>query len=227
MSTAKQRLAAYRKRATDYKANHPDANHYIDWRHWMIRQKKSPSTICHDNENPKVLYVDSLDSLGWRKCGDSEDLITLRHSGWYADNDQDSLIKGTVLQLPSRHGVKQYVPATYHTDYDTCTVYLNDTGPDREQAARDADRNAEIEAEESREFYAKDAAEQQIAEAREEIHRINKETLAVLKEIKTVTLPPHMCSLFKGAVRQHLADRKAQFERIAELKDDHWNAVLR
>jgi len=224
MRTAKSRLASYRASAEKSKTNHGPSNHYANWRSWLIRTTKQPPTFRPDEKEPGKFYVNSL-NLGWRECGDSHDIVSLRHTGWYADNDQDSLLKGCVLQLPSRNGEPRYVPATYCTEWDGATIYMGEIGPDKEQAARYADRNAEIEAEASREFYAKDSADQQISEKREEIHELNKEALELLREIKHQTFTPAVCSTLKGALQQMLRDRRKCFERIVKLQDDFWAAV--
>ena len=226
MKTAKQRLAHYRAQAQSYVARHPDHIHYTQWQHWMTRTTKVPSTICRDTDNPKILYVESLQDLGWREVGEAQDVDTsIKHNGWYADNFQADTIKGAVLQLPARNGEELYVPATFHSDYETATVYLADIGPDKNQAARDADWYAEKEAERNREFDAKDQAERKIEEAREEIHRINKDALTLIKEIKGKEFTPAICAALKGTLRDYLSDRRQQFKMIVKLQDDFWSAV--
>lgn len=224
MKTVKSRLASYRARAEKGRANYGEDSYYANWRSWLIRTTKQPPTFRPDEKDPGKVYVDNLE-LGWRACGDSHDIIRLRHTGWYADNDQNGLLKGCVLQLPSRNGEPRYVPATYCTEWDGATIYMGDIGPDKEQAARNADSYAEREAERSREFYAKDEAEQQIAQKREEIHELNKEALELLREIKGQTFTPAVCSALKSSLQGLLRDRKACFKRIVKLQDDFWSAV--
>jgi len=222
--SAKARLAAARSKAAAYLQNHPDAKHYIDWRHWIIRTKKC-QRVWRDMSNLGVAYCDNLDVLGWRHVGDAHDLAPLGYTGWYADNHQDSMYVGVVLQLPSRNGIEQFVPAIRHTDWDTATVYLSEVGPDKREAARAADRNAEREAESAREDDARDQAQQQIAEAREQIHTINKEVLPALKELKSANLTPGICSMVRAGITELLCDRRTQFATIKKLEDDFWRAV--
>ena len=221
MRTAKSRLASYRASAEKGKSNYGESSHYANWRSWMTRTTKHFPKFRPDEKEPGKVYVDSL-KLGWRECGDSHDIVRLRHNGWYADNDQNGLLKGCVLQLPSRNGEPRYVPATYCTEWDGATIYMGEIGPDKEQAARYADRNAEIEAESSREFYAKDEAEQQIVQKREEIHELNKEALELLREIKGQTFTPAVCGALKSTLQALLRDRRACFKRIGKLQEDFW-----
>lgn len=224
METAVNRLARLRRAAFEFKQRRPESTHHHDWRNWVVRCVK-PKRTWRDPENVHVLYVDSLDALGWRKVGDAHEIVRLNHTGWYADNYQDNLVIGCVLQLPSRKGEEQYVPATYNSDWDTATVYLNEIGPDKDAAARWADQNAEREAEVSREYEARDQAKQEIAEAREAIHTINKEVLPALKELKGASLTPAICSMVRAGITELLCDRRAQFNTIKKLQDDFWQAV--
>lgn len=222
--SAKARLAAARSKAAAYLQNHPDAKHYIDWRHWIIRTKKC-QRVWRDMNNLGVVYCDSLDVLGWRHVGDAHDLAPLGYTGWYADNHQDGMYVGVVLQLPSRNGIEQFVPAIRHTDWDTATVYLNEITDDKRQAARWADQNAEREAESSREEDARDSAQQQIAEARDQIHVINRQVLPALKELKGANLTAAICSMVRAGITDLLGDRAKQFRTIKKLEDDFWQAV--
>lgn len=225
METSTNRLARLRRKAFEYKQRHPEHVHYHSWRAWLVRRVKVKHT-WRSSENPNILYCDSLDSLGWRNAGDSHDIVrSINHTGWYADNFQGMKIIGCVMQLPSRKGAEQYVPATYHTDFDTVTVYLNEVTPDKDSAARWADQNAEREAENSRENDAKDHAEQRIAEARAEIHVINGQVLPALKELKGARLTPALCSMVRAGITDLLGDRAEQFRTIKKLEDDFWQAV--
>lgn len=224
METSANRLAGYRRSAFHYAERNGAGDHYRNWRAWVIRTQKTYS-VCRDLKDPNIIYTDSLGTLGWRECGDAHSIITLRHTGWYASCDQHNMIVGCVLQLPARNGVEQYVPATYHSDYDTATISLNEVTSEKGDAARWADQNAEKEAEECREGDAKDAAEQQIAEARAEIHIVNRQVLPALKELKGARLTPALCSMVRGGISELLAERRAAFNTIKKLEDDFWQAV--
>lgn len=205
---------------------HSQGGHYSNWRNWITRSKVKIQRVWRDPSNPGLLYCDNLDALGWRVVGDSHKINSwIKHTGWYTDNHQDGLYIGVVLQLPSRNGVEQFVPAIRHSEWDTATVYLNEITPEKKDAANWADQNAEREAEESREADAKDAAEQQIEEARSEIHRINKEVLPALKELKGASLTPGICSMVRAGIVDLMGDRAEQFRTIKKLQNDFWKAV--
>lgn len=222
--SALTRLNKARKSAADYAARNPDHKHYNDWRHWITRVIKGRNTH-RDLENKSLIYCNELKDLGWRVVGDAHDIIRLGYTGWYADNHQDGMYVGVVLQLPSRNGIEQFVPAIRHTDWDTATVYLNEITDDKRQAARWADQNAEREAESSREEDARDSAQQQIAEARDQIHVINRQVLPALKELKGANLTAAICSMVRAGITDLLGDRAKQFRTIKKLEDDFWQAV--
>lgn len=223
MSTL-QRLNKARKSAAEYAAKNPCAKHYCDWRHWYSKPVAGHTT-SRDDKDPSIMYVDEMDKLELRFTGDAHKIITLRHTGWYADNDQNDLYIGQVYQLPARNGEEQYVPALRHSGYGTGTLFLGEITSEKGDAARWADQNAEKAAEESREFDAKYSAEQQIAEARAEIHRINKEVLPALKDIKGHKFSVPVCSMIRAGILEHLADRRNAFNQIKKLEDDFWQAV--
>jgi hypothetical protein len=240
MKTTAQRLQAARVTTAKMAKNYPDSAHYCDWRNNVARPfKRQPAVMRWSDEKPynhsgRALYIDSLAATGWRMTGDAADI--LRNAGrwraaeecdWYADNDQMAVIKSAVLQLPARDGLARYIPATYCTDWDGATCYPLDWYDTPEEAARAAASYAETEAEESREYYAKDRAEQDIAEAREEIHRINKEALALAREIKQQgrAFSPAICSALRGSLVEYLNDRREQFDLIAKRQADYWSAV--
>jgi hypothetical protein len=240
MKTTAQRLQAARKSAADWLAKCPKATHYHDWRNNVARPfKRQPAVMRWSDDKPanhagRALYIDSMEATGWRMTGDASDI--LRNAGswraaeecnWYADNDHDAVIKSAVLQLPARGGLARYIPATYCTDWDGATCYPLDWYDTPEEAARAAASYAQTEAEESREYYAKDRAEQDIIEAREEIHRINKEALALAREIKQQgrAFSPAICSALRGSLMEYLNDRREQFDLIAKRQADYWSAV--
>ena len=239
MQTTAQRLKAARAMTAKMAANYPESTHYCDWRNNVAR----PFTKAHSNpgrwseDKPanhagRDYYVDNLSTSGLRLVGDASDI--LRGAGywrtecdWYADNNHDAVIKSAVLQLPARDGAPRYIPATYCTDWDGATCYPLDWYDTREEAAHAAASYAEQEAEQSRDYYARDRAEQDTAEAREEIHRINAEALALVHEIKKQgrAFSPAICQALRGQLLEFMGDRRKQFAIIDARAADYWSAV--
>lgn len=237
MQTTAQRLKAARATTAKMAQNYPNSTHYCDWRNNVVR----PFTKAHSNpgrwsddkpanHSGRAYYVDDLSKSGLRLVGDAADILPHRAAGgcnWYADNHQDAVIKSAVLQLPARNGAPRYVPATYCTDWDGATCYPLDWYDTQEEAARAAASYAEQEAEQSRDFYARDRAEQDTAEAREEIHRINAEALALVREIKKQgrAFSPAICHALRGQLLEFMSDRREQFAIIDARAADYWSAA--
>ena len=144
----------------------------------------------------------------------------MSHTGWFADNDQDQLYVGEVWHLP--HG--KFL-AGYVDDFGGTAIFDGRVYDDKSDAAYAGDSMAESAAEKSREFYAKDRAEQDILQARDDIHELNKEAMEVLRELKGVQLPPALCAAVRGNLQTLLNLRKKAFCTIKRRQDDYWSAV--
>lgn len=231
---SRTRLAAYRIEAANGKWVRP-----LTWRD--TKQHHTGITYTPNNARGKdgEIFTDSVDQYG-DYLGHSG-LIARRavdHSGWYADSFQSDLIIGGVAKLRTPRGTL-YIPVTQCTGWDGTIHYMHEAelvprGSDQDAhdvAIRDmairADRCAELEAEEARENDAKCLADIHIEECRSRIHEINRECLALLREIKSQSLKfgPAVCGALRASVARLLADRREQFETIAQRQSDYWSAV--
>jgi hypothetical protein len=190
---------------------------------------------CTIDQDKTKIYADSVHDFFGDYVGDSSELISrLRHTGWYGDNMQHSLIKGGVCRLRTSKGVL-YIPLVRSDQYEGVTLFLNqavrvstsmDHDEAKQQAARIADRCAEREAEESREYDAKDRAAQRIEELKESIHEINKKALALMAEIKKAgTFSPNICEALTGTLRTMLRTKTLAYNEIKGLNNNFWLAV--
>lgn len=236
MTNSKYRLQQYRREAATGKWARP-----LTWRDTKQHHPSAWGAPRANNARGKKgeIFTDSIDQYGV-DLGPAGKLFPrmFDHSGWYADNWQDALIVGHVCRMRSPRGTL-YIPATRNTDCDGTVHYINDaelvprgaTEDDHDkacrEAARSADHYAEKEAEECREYYAKDRAEQDILEARAEIHGINKFVLALLGEIKAAgaDFTPAICTALRAEVQQYLRDRAEQFKIIKAREEDYWTAA--
>lgn len=238
MSNTRQRLQAARNKAAKSAEKHGSDSRFSDWRYWYLKPARHPAGNWSGekpaNHSGRAFFVDDLDVMGWRRVGDAADILCeagawrgAEGCDWYADNYHDSVIKSAVLQLPARAGIPRYIPATYCTGWDGATCYPLDWYETAEEAARAAASYAESEAEESRECCAKDAAEQQIEEKRQEIHETNRQALQLIREIKAAgaSFSPAICGALRDQLQGMLRDRRQAFERIEELQADVWSAV--
>lgn len=232
MQTTAQRLAAARASAAKFKTSHPDWVAHHDWRTLVARPFKRKYAVIRRSEDGRKLYADSFDALGWRFVGVAHEIApsAVRHCGWFADHHREVLIIGAVVQLPAVDGNPQYYAATYCDEWDGITVYLDHRSNEPEDCAYWADQCAEREAEESREAYAKDQAEQDILQARDEIHSLNREALVLIREIKAAGVQsspfsPAICAALRDRLADYMDERRRQFAIIAARQSDYRTAV--
>lgn len=232
------RLATYRQWAEESK-------HTNDWRKftWVNNRvrtgyrKTERQFTMSDNGR---IYADSKDTIG-EYMGDWSSFATYRDmrdtSGFYADNWQNATIKGGVTKLRCSKGVF-YVPVTYYDEWDGVTLYIGESGlvpkgsdeteheKAQKEAANTAFYRAEKEADIARDDDARYQADEQIAEARCDIHTLNKKALALLAEIKKAgSFSPAICNALTDNVRYMLTERKKLFALISERKENYWTAV--
>jgi hypothetical protein len=168
-------------------------------------------------------------SRGLRVAGFADELIRLNHKGWFVDPFEfgGEVARGAVLMLP--HGV--YVPAIadpWNDNAYICDFRDLHTGEDgKTDAARAADYMAECYAETERDYRAKDAAEQAIAEARESICDARKTATRLVMDLRTAgqTLPPSVRETVRLRVRALGAEVSAAVKRIRTLIDNPFAIV--
>jgi len=235
VNTTKQRLQQYRDEAQNPRWVRP-----LTWRDTKQHHASAWGAPSPNNARGSKgqIYSDRVNQYG-ADLGTVDKLFPRMFDcyGWYADNYQNGLIIGHVCRMRCPRGTL-YIPGTVNTDCDGTVHYLGDVervakGATEEEhesacreAARSADHYAEREAEESREDNAKWQAEQDIIEAREEIHRINTGTLALIREIKQQPggYTPAVCGAVRDRIADYLRDRAAQFAIIAKREGDYWSA---
>jgi hypothetical protein len=213
-------------------AKHPGTG----WRHWANRRTFAAPSNARGPAGQ--IYSETLGQYG-QPLGAAHALFprSFDHSGWYADNYQDALIVGHVYRMRCPRGTL-YIPATVNTGTDGAVYYINDAerapkGATEEQhdqacrgAAKSADYYAEIEADESREYEAKDRAEQDIIEARAAIHETNKAALALIREAKAQPggYTPAVCAAVRASIAGYLRERSEHFATIVARESDYWSA---
>lgn len=161
------------------------------------------------SEDRKSIWFNGIKAIEktWRFTDYADKIISLQHTGWFADTYCDDIYRGVVVQLPARNGEYNYLAGYISSDTDEVRL-TSELYHDKEEAARGADHLAEKDAEESKEFRTKDQAEQRISELRSE----NKETR---KEIATL----------KRTIVKLCDDIRRNKAQIAKLEENYWTAV--
>lgn len=227
------RLELYKQRAEKlteaYKKNYNSEVVH----HWKDQRYNKPKHLRRYEPNryreDGALFIEDINDTMAQYIGDSSELASLRHTGWYCDDTQEDLLKGCVFRIRTPDGMR-YIPATRlespHFDNGGATLYLKDLNDDERDAARYADQLAESQAEKAREDSEKYYAEQKIEECREEIHRINKEALPLIFEIKTnnKVFSDLVNETLKEKLGDLLEERAKMFEAIDVLPREPWRA---
>jgi hypothetical protein len=175
---------------------------------------------------------------GWRDVGDSADIISLRHAGWYSDADGSETYRGHVWQLPARDGSPRYV-AGYTEDQGgkfgtraggyvmlECERGALAFYDDKEDAARAGDGLAERMAEDAREYserwqeasgHASDRydARKDLKNARHAARVVVK----ALRETKDATGLDATRALLRDELAQRRDAMREALQRIAECSE--------
>ena len=131
------------------------------------------------NSEHSEYYIDNIPT-GLRQLGYSDEIAnSIKHTGWYTDEYQDSTMRGFILQLPSKNGQKKYMSGVKHSDWDGITL-SSETFTHRIQAAFFADDMARYSAETEREYQAKEQAKIEI----EELHNTMRENIEKYHNLK-------------------------------------------
>jgi len=209
---------AWRK-AKDYRAK-------VKTRAGMLAFHGKDWVISEDHKRAYFHACEDFGPIVW----DSEKDNRRGTMGFYDDNFANEVIRWCVVKIApanKKHNREAlYAPITYGTGFEGVTLHLDCAG-NQEDAQRWGGHEAEKLAEEGREEDAKYQAESQIETAREVIHSMNVKALALIRAIRESdkTFAPPICEALRENLRGYLATRTEQFERIATLQADYWQAV--
>lgn len=183
------RLAAWRK----YKAKHPylvsDKPLPPSWFGAISGMTVNTNLLDHEGRErtPTVCYSDGLGHEGeidrpFRFTGFAHEVISLRPTGRYGDDDGGQLCRGVVFQLPSRRGQAIFLAGVewgeairsgsgFDSGGGWIEIGRGDTYDCKEDAAHAADRLAEIAAEREREYQEECRREEEEREQEELIEQ--------------------------------------------------------
>lgn len=234
------RLATYRAKAEECRTTHPHFTMGHDWRYWA---KLWPLSHLHRGEDGRI-YIDDIEPLG-EDIGSAHEIISragYRHdtTGYYMDYHQFDTCVPKVAKVRSSKGTL-YIPVLTFTDCDGVTFILKDAvlvdkGADENEhesgkveAARYADRCAEIHAKESREenlkYEAQEQADEQIGAAKELRKRATMligEVRAIRKRIKP-SVAPAACAALMNTIVGMRREASQCYRRARSWRDNEYN----
>lgn len=177
-------------------------------------------------------WVDDTAAHGLREVGTADSVArqAVQHTGWYLseDNDTGETAFGVVFQLPAHKGTCRYV-AGYRTSNDSdgsAAVCFHDITDDSTTAAIWADRLAEIQAEQARDYNSAWHAGTRYAELSEEIASLRVEILNLCSEIRAMgkSFPKAICTALRGKISDNLRAMDRNRRKREKLLDIYGNA---
>jgi hypothetical protein len=157
----------------------------------IVKRKRTPpkEIFYNDANDPQrmhgyinVRWVENV-SCGLRLVGFADEIArSIDHKGWFLRDDgiDGEVYRGVVYQLPTRHRLGMFVYGYADPNNDDCALLcFADPSMDKMEAARRADRFAEIMAEGERDYNRAWYAGNRFNELAEEIASMRKEALAI------------------------------------------------
>lgn len=199
----------------------------------MRKQEKKP-TIVYNPEFSAHGYAHlrwiECARCGLRRIGFADEILGLRHRGWFTHDggDPSETYRGVVYQLPARDGKTLYVYG-YQDPNENSALLSFDWAEDKEEAARNADRLADIFAEEARDYDRAWQAGQRYRELGEEIADMREEALAIGSEMRAArrtmeSAAPTICATLRKKIMElYRRIQKTRRER-ADLLDNYGRA---
>lgn len=174
-------------------------------------------------------WIEDCGAIGLREVGFADDILSLRHNGWYADAYQDETYRGQVWQLPARNGRPQFVygyadPCNEGAALICFDVELGDDseGADaKREAARGADGLAESFAKSEREYSEAWQAARQWEDLGDDMKAARGKARALVAELRAAIREGKQAgAAICEALRGKLADYAAQWESARQERED-------
>jgi hypothetical protein len=105
--------------------------------------------MTRQRDRPSYAWIEKPRDAGLRLVGYADEIVNLRHKGWYCDEHQDDLFRGVVYRLPHSRG---FIAGYADPWNDGPAFVCLELAEDGRQAAFWADSIAEREAESEREY---------------------------------------------------------------------------
>lgn len=197
-------------------------------------RKKAPKVIeynpafeAHGYRN--VRWVENV-SDGLRRVGFADEVTRgegyprwIDHKGWFIRDDEGmsgEVYRGVVYQLPSRDGETQYVYGYDDPNNDDCALLCFEPVTDKCDAARQADRFAEIMAEHEREYDRAWQAGRRCEDLEEEIKAARKEALELGAEMRAAKRAPIVAPRICATLREKILSLYRAIQKVREERDE-------
>lgn len=180
--------------------------------------------IIRDSDG--TAHTSNMGALSLRFVGLAGDIAPSRdrHTGWYVDRFQDETVSGVVYRLPSGRGFLAGYTDPWNSEKDgsgPCNLEF-ETHATETEAARRADRLAELRAEFLREDSLREEAKTRADDLTQRVADIREEIRELVRGIRESILAPAVCRTMRDRIRALRAEsREARREASAMLANPY------
>ncbi|MBF0250382.1 MAG: hypothetical protein HQL35_07130 [Alphaproteobacteria bacterium] len=193
--------------------------HPLAFRHWPVD--------ANDRARAARRFFGSATDAGLRFEAWVDDVLRLRHTGWYADEFQDETFRGAVFRLPAgRKGRERFVAGYGESLSEGFVLDLTEVWDgDFIGAAHEADRLAERSAEDAREWQARESARLRLEDIAGELTTVRKDILDLCRSIRAacpaLSDQKPIRAALRGALQNHLCHRLGLREERDRLQAEY------
>lgn len=173
------------------------------------------------DEKGRYVAMDLKAIEGLRDTGHADEIIRLDHRGWFADTFQDQTYRGHVWQLPARNGEPVYICG--YAEPDAGVVVLSatdgqlDMTSEKEDAARWADRLAEVNARRDCEY---SEADQKLQAALDTVADRKTEAAQIIRALRDQKAVGPLAGTLCAMLLEEFSSARRQFHKaLAELAE--------
>jgi hypothetical protein len=180
-------------------------------------------------------WIENVAAIGLREVGFADEILSLRHNGWFADAFQDETYRGQVWQLPAHNGRPQFVygyadqcnPGAAFISFDIERGADSEGEQAKREAARHGDSMAETFAESEREYSEAWQAARQWEELADDMAKARAKAKALVADMRAAIKAGQLasaaiCEALRAQVRAYAAQWEAARQEREALDDSFY-----
>jgi hypothetical protein len=181
-------------------------------------------------------WIENVDAIGLREVGFADEILSLRHTGWFADAFQETTLRGQVWQLPARKGSPLFVygyadaenPGAALVCFDIERGEHGEDDQAKREAARHGDSMAEAFAEAEREYSEAWQAARQWGELADDMAKARAKAKALVADMRAAIKAGQLasaaiCEALRSQVRAYAGQwEEARTEREELAANFHY-----
>jgi hypothetical protein len=173
---------------------------------------------AHVSHRETVRWVEHAELAGLRLVGFADEIAKhIEHRGWFTSEFQDEVMRGIVYQLPARNGTEQFLYGYADPNNPGCALLSMCIINDKYDAARFADRFAELHAEDERAYNADWHQVQHAIDNASDARAEAREALQLVRDLETCDAPSIRKAIKADWCRAWAAYRRAMSDLVAAL----------